>query len=275
MAAEIITPTDELSGLPLPIMPSRAFLPLNNPDVADWHHHWHPRLDPGLRTAAGMALRNCRIQLVERQFHNDSPKRYHRFFAGPTIPESEDEVFKIVVLATAGYIPRDAIDLRTGEPKIVRLNSTKYKMLKVALKITNVNEPGISHTSKLAYRNVRYGYEPIRDFLAEYCITQHVDMKNSFVDEFLHTQNNDRRQYLGQLFLAKRAEAAAEKVEEKFRLARKEKLINPNMPHPHELIKHKLGRPETRRELFPRLAAQLAINHGTTDLILRGDRAII
>jgi hypothetical protein len=281
MAAELITPVDEISGLPLPILPGEAILPINQPDIADWHHHFHPKEHPILKTTGGLALRNCRVQLVHRNFHNESPTRYHKFYDGPELPEEESEQFKLVVLACAGFLPEEAIDLRSGEPKVVHMDKKQdaqiRSVLRPAKSVSSVDPTDSTRSKIFQYRHVRYGYEPIRDFIAAYALEHDISHVNeSLVDEFLYTRDQERKRFLGHFLLAQKVEVTAEEVRSRYDTARNAGLLHPLMPPtPTTLLKHKLGTPHSREALFPRLAAQLAFAKGAIDLTIRGERAIV
>jgi hypothetical protein len=125
MAAEQATPTCEISGLPLPILPTE-------PDARalslyeDYHHHFHPRKSPELKGIDGKALRYSRGQLIARYLHT----RYHQLFEGPSLPATREEKFRSTVLACAGVVPRQAIDLsREGEYRIVTLSNRQFEQL--------------------------------------------------------------------------------------------------------------------------------------------------
>lgn len=135
MAAELETPIDELSGLPLPIAPHDV-LPTNNPDIANWHHHWHPSTDTRLLTPGGLAIRHSRVQLVEANHHNMGDRHrgkltYHDYYVGPPLPINENDEFAKCVLACAGYIPYEAIDLSSGEPKRVTMTQRQMDILRM------------------------------------------------------------------------------------------------------------------------------------------------
>lgn len=108
MAAEILTPTCETTGLPLPILPSEprirgAFL-FNRPN---YHHPHHPDSDPVLADSRGRALRGSRM--IKTPYANHL--FYHQTFVGPELPETDEEVFKTLVLNVAGVIPKEGIDI--------------------------------------------------------------------------------------------------------------------------------------------------------------------
>lgn len=263
MAAELVTPTDKLSGLPLPIVPDKQWYPYGRPDIADWHHSWHPRLAPELRSVGGLALRNCRLQLTARKFHNEGEHSYHKYYRGPELPDEEDEQFRLVVLSVAGYMPTRGIDLSGEAPREIDLTPRQLSILRKQ-----------DSDKEFAYRSFRYGYEPVRDFLSSYCIQNSIgDSRRTqlLVDEFLNTTDNDKRIYLGNLLLAKKSEIASEPIRELYVAAKNKGLLHPRMPHsPHTLVKYKFGTPEKRQKLFPYLVAQLCLQYGISNKVLVG-----
>jgi hypothetical protein len=281
LAQGLVTPVDAFSGIPLPILPTKNELPFNNSEVADWHHPFHPKEHPLLKTTGGLALRNCRVQLVHRNFHNESPMRYHRFFEGPIIPESEDEQFRTVVLASAGYIPTHAISTRSGEPQKVELSPLQTARLQQTLRKATPDDDCKCNDPhrKLAfeYRNIRYSYDRIRDFLSEYTVMQSTDhIPQLLIDEFLYTTDQRKRGDLGDKLLAQQADRAAENIEETYRFAQSHRQLHPLMPGTAtEFIQYKLGNKQSRQKLYLRLFGQLAFSHGVTGLTIRGERAII
>jgi hypothetical protein len=281
LAEGLITPIDEFSGIPLPILPTKNDLPLHDPDIADWHHPFHPKEHPLLKTAGGLALRNCRVQLVHRNFHNESPLRYHKFFEGPVIPESEDEQFRTVVLAAAGYIPRRAINTRSGEPEIVDLSPQQSARLRRTMRKAvpqddcKCDDP--RRKMSFEYRNLRYSYDLVREFLSEYMMMQSTaHLPEPLVDEFLHTKNSFKLVELGDRLLALQAEFTADKVESSYRSAQQRRQLHPLMPKTAtEFVHYKLGNKQSRQKLYPRLFGQLAFNYGLKGLTIRGGQAII
>lgn len=255
MAAELRTFTDLLTDLPLPIAPVEGIQVSARSDEGNWHHHFHPSSDPILvNTLGGRALRNSRVQRVDRNFHNYSQKAYHRFFTGPPIPDDENEQFRMVVLACAGYVPEEGVDLQGGEPKRVRLTQLQLQQLR---------QPGVGDDKQVAfgYRDLRYSYDAAREFFSHYALTRSIDhVDQSKIDEFLHTRDESRKRYLGHLLLAKKVDVAAEPVDEIYSQVRQAGLLHPLMPPaPNTLVRHKLGVSTQREKLFPRLAMQLSI----------------
>lgn len=281
LAGGLITPVDQFSGIPLPILPTKNELPFHNPDVADWHHPFHPKEHPLLKTAGGLALRNCRVQLVHRNFHNESPLRYHRFFEGPAIPESEDDQFRTVVLAAAGYIPERAISTRSGEPEIVELSPRQSARLRQMMRKATPSDDckcdDPRRKMSFEYRNLRYSYDRVREFLGEYMIMQSTEhLPEPVVDEFLHTTNRYKLEELGDRLLAMQTEFIADKIEQSYSVAKKSRQLHPLMPETAtEFVRYKLGNRRSRQQLYPRLFGQLAFSHGVPGLTIRGGQAII
>ncbi len=253
MSADRQTPTDVLSGLPLPIVPDENVrLPIDNPFVADLHHGFHPASHPDLQSLGGKALRHSRLQLVDKNYHNHTERSYHRFFEGPPIPVNPDEQFKICVLAAAGFVPDQGIDLSSGDPEIVELTpSQKIQLVEV--------DPD----DQYGRRELKYRYTPIHDFFVDYALGRDIThVKEKIIDEFVHTEHEDRAKYLGHFLIAQTAVVASDTVAEQYREVYDAGMLHPMMPsHPASLVKFKLGNDSQRVSLIPalkdRLVAQL------------------
>jgi len=135
VAAEVITPIDEVSRTPLPILP-QEHLPNDDPLIANRHHLWHPSFElRDMDTLGASALRHSRIQLVRATTHNirepnSSRLTYHDYFVGPPIPQTEQEQFDAIVLLCAGYIPHEAIDMSGDEPRRVEMTPKQRDILR-------------------------------------------------------------------------------------------------------------------------------------------------
>jgi hypothetical protein len=174
MAAELQTPTCEISGLPLPILPTepdaRALLLYE-----DYHHHFHPYNSPELKHLAGKAVRYSRGQEIPRYLHN----RYHQLFEGPPLPTASEEKFRLTVLACAGVVPRQAIDLsREGDYRIVTLDDEQFERL---------SAPHSIHIDRAFKANQAYKRRTIGRFFAAYAMQQNIRMavSESVVEQFL------------------------------------------------------------------------------------------
>lgn len=214
MAAELATPLDETTSIPLPIMP-RPDLPVvptgrmrNIERIADWHHPFHPRSALITEGVGAVAVRNCRVQWAE---YNDHHHKYHGAFVGPILPEGTDEQFYTVVLASAGYVPPEAITFgRFGKPLTKKLEEEQRNQL--------------WNSGQLRVGNAA----TVRDFMLAYTLERDFSgINESTIDEFLHTQDTNRRKELGGTLLAIAAYDAATPVKDIYKLSRKLHLLPP------------------------------------------------
>lgn len=130
MAAEILTPACEVTGLPLPILPNESrssetrFVNSQNNRGHNYHHLYHPDSDSMLADARGRALRGCRVMKTSFDAHTF----YHQTFAGPELPTTDEEVFKHIVLSVAGVMPKNGIDITAPYTWIERpIQDFEYK----------------------------------------------------------------------------------------------------------------------------------------------------
>jgi hypothetical protein len=159
------TPIDEISHLPLLIVPDERVLPVLRGEVenvhpsgsgpiADWNHVYHPRKQVLRVDEGGEALRNARLQLVLRDEQHNA---YHAAYEGPPLPETSADHFKHTVLSAAGYIPLRAMLFTPRGPKTVMLKPEQHKRL---------------HTSG----EVRTGsFTAVQRFMRDYVLAQPTD----------------------------------------------------------------------------------------------------
>lgn len=249
MAAELITPRDPEFGLPLPIAPSEDGPLPHEALEANWHHHWHPESHPVLQNLGGLALRHSRVQLVDPAYHNMGTRAYHRYYAGPVIPESPEEQFREVVLACAGLIPAKGLDMSGDEPREVWLSPRQVEIL---------------HTRDdrlpFDYRYFRYSYNEVREFLTDYVLSQELmHVRLGDIDEFLHTRRESVKRKLGEKLLREQVNTATQAVCPDYKRAFREGLLHPLMPRgPQPLVRYKLqGRQGVEEAVFPRLEIRL------------------
>jgi len=183
LAKEIITPACEVTDLPLPLFPaeprengalliSSAERLLQRP--TDLHHHWHPARELKSMGSQGEALRNCRVQQVSWGLHHLG---YHNVFKGPDVPNNKEDIFRKVVLSVAGVVPRQAIDIKRGDFKIIDLSQKQHNQLANRISIANS--------------------KPISRFFADFVASQ--DMKevvsSSEIEEFLDRRTTRVRKH--------------------------------------------------------------------------------
>lgn len=212
MAASLITPIEEVTGIPYPLYPSRELPPVpvgrarNIERIADWHHPFHPRQELIHGNLGDVAVRHCRIQWAE---YNDHHHRYHGAFIGPALPEEPVDQFRTVVLAVAGYVPQQAIGFDSrSRPIIKEICDSERKMLWDGRQIRVAN------------------LATARDFMLNYTLTRDFsDINLGTIDEFLHTTNLNRKKELGGTLLAIAAYQAAEPMENLYRSLRRSHLL--------------------------------------------------
>lgn len=234
MAAELVTPTDELTGLPLPIAP------VNNPVSPDWHHHWHPRDSAVLKSGGGLALRQSRLQRMDYRTHHLG---YHRTYEGPPLPLTPQEQFGAVIMSVAGYMPPEAIDFSAKEPRIVTLSEDQRRHLQ--------------ESSQLRFT----GHWVIKHFIKDYILSQPIDslnINNVTLDEFLHTNNPERRRELGHNLLSLFTDKATEPIDDLYYQARKRDMLPPGLPgSARRFTKSFLGPVKIRQRFVNNLYSQL------------------
>jgi hypothetical protein len=218
------TPYDELTGMPLPILPFERFIDVNPCPANEIspHHAAHPRdREELINTPNGDVTRTVRMQTVEGpggsveightvQPWHKTHQRYHYFCSGPEwLPATEDEQFTYNIWAGSLYVPRYGLDV-SGK-----------KMVKKKL-----NE----HQIELLHRGQIYVAEPgiLRNFLRNYVLErglQHIE--NKTIDEFVATPDVERKQRLGRKILALASELAAEPINSELHQARKIGYVHP------------------------------------------------
>jgi hypothetical protein len=236
MAAYELTPVDEI-GVPLPIAPPEMLLPKNSPE-ADWHHHMHPRKDPRLDDVGGFALRNARIQLSTYESHHH---RYHREFFGPPIPTTTEEKFGLTVLLAAGYLPNGVIDFRKSKTFLRQMRPDEKQRFWTSGELRTASD---TH---------------IRNFLTDYTLAQdisHVD--DSMIDEFLSTDDTERKRFLGHWLLAQAIEKATEPISGLYQHALRKARVGADKPTKvASLVAVQLGNVRRRDMLLPQLEQKL------------------
>lgn len=182
-----LTPTDETTGVTLPIISRRQLPPTgksndsNGVVIADWNHAYHPRERLIKGSPIEVALRNSRIEWVHRDDHNS----YHKEFFGHQVGD-EEQVLKQVIFSAAGFIPDKGLQYDgRKEAKIVDLNRRNRKALWQSGQVKVAH--GIS----------------IRDGLMDIALRRDFNgINESTIDEFLHTLDPKRRFVLGSNLLS-------------------------------------------------------------------------
>lgn len=247
MAATERAPVDEFTGLPLLIAPQCQPLPFEQPEIADPDHAWFPELNPILRTIAGKALRNCQLQQVERWLHNEK----HKSRLGPELPNDEVDILGRVVAACAGVMPREVEDFSGIEPVIRPATHQEWDFLHTP-----------SETDNFGYKYVFYRYDPIRIFLKDFAFRQKLDhIRDGLIDEFLCTQDQERKMKLGRFLISNAIAVAADPIRERYAQFRRAELLHPGMPQEVQTLigyKVQLSDPVKRTRLIDQYETVLA-----------------
>lgn len=210
MTEKLITPIDETTGVPLPIYPNPHLppvihLPAKNYELrGDWHHPFHPREALVKGSLGQQALRNCRVQWTEYREHHDGVG-YHETFAGPPLPESEEDIFKTVVFAAAKFLPDRALAFGgDGQASVVRLDDIGRHML--------LQDGIIKVPNRIA----------VRDFLLDYLARNGGlrEEQGKMVEKFLDAEGREDKQLLGRMLINLASRAATATIEPAYRRAR-------------------------------------------------------
>ena len=218
------TPLDRRSGLPLPIVavdPPRRHLVDQR---WDFHHNFHPEKmtlsSEGLR-----AVRLSRGQDLPRWLH----EHYHKFFAGPQLPGTTKEQFMTCVMACAGVIPHDVIDLsgRSG-PRVRRASRSEYGSL-----IKNVHYE--NKTKKDGGQRQR---DKIGKFFANYALEQNIRsvVSDSVIDQFMHSPDKRLRRRLGNKMLKAAMNVAVDPVRPLYQDVRHRGMMSGNLSDPWKVV---------------------------------------
>ena len=239
ISSEGLYPVDEY-GMPYALLPSQG----GKHESLTWEdedHAFYPRLAPELSDLGGDALRVSRVHEVVRWLHNRKHDVFR--FGLERFPKTEEEKYALLVLSCAGYLSRFAVDIaRKGlDPKIVYLDRPTYENLRgrqhMHLQTSSnfripANGPNPRRTQDLAKLK-------IGTFLTSYAKRQGLDhiKDESFVDEFLNTEDRLRRYALARIILEEASRVATDSVIPRFREALKDGLIREPVDDPFEVVR--------------------------------------
>jgi hypothetical protein len=232
----LVTPTDELTGLPLPLVPLNEL-----GEDADWHHHQHPRRSPLLKKdLGGSAVRQSRLQFYDYELHHSG---YHHTYLGPPLPETEEDQLATTIMSVAGYMPDFALDFQSSEPRIVKLKPEQRQRLQTS-------------------GEIRIGSEDVvKNFIKSYVLSQPIESVNInelTIEEFITTKDHERRRALGHNLLGLIIYKATEPINEVYCQAQKREMLLPGLPgNVRRFTKTLLGSHNGRRKLVNTLYKQL------------------
>lgn len=281
MAAELVTPTDELTGFPLPIIPSQRLMD-GEPIFTNWHHAYHPNSSDSLKGLGGRALRHSRIQLVDATNHNHSKESYHAIYKGFDMPDSSDldEQFRLALLGITGYIPRQGIDMGSASYGVRDLTEQEIVFLRqpaAIAPVTNeqlhkfiIDHDDCSITPKRAWRvlhhkrkrqaamsydHIHYSYDAAKSFFSDYVLSEErLDVSPKIMHQFmgaLALEQYEKAIGFGELIIQKATEATVQPVRPMYKQLHGQGLLHRLVPEdPAKIVKRKLGNHKKRQELL-------------------------
>lgn len=204
MAQEFLpTPTDEQTGLPLPLLlPEPAELAAAN---VNYHHHFFPARDLRLYYGVGgRTLRYSRGQTLPTWMHD----RFHQCFEGPPLPQRDEigEQFRLSVLACANVVGPYALDMSQDdvtEPVLLTPAQQAYISQSRHMHIESAFHP----------TRARRIHDHIGRFFALYALQQELGhVRPALIEEFLETPVAERKLEIGNLLLREAVQAAVDPV---------------------------------------------------------------
>jgi hypothetical protein len=205
--------TDEYTGLPLPILPVDNY----GSTFDDQHHAFFSEDQSAFANESGRVLRHSRLQYGPRKLHS----RYHGFFDGVAVPKDEVQRFGMAVLACAGYIPENAVDVRGSAPIIVTLTPEERLYLQSGDVI--YTERRMSSLTGRDMNNLNRGV-----YFMKHAMAQSFDhLKKNQLEEFVTTTDALRRLELGMFIVNQAFLRAVEPIEDLYRVAYKHGHIHP------------------------------------------------
>lgn len=137
------------------------------------HSHFYKRYwMNGPRKIETRAVRISRLQRVQMEFHNGTPKAFHKYFDGTAFPRDEKQSFGIAILNCAKYIAPFVVDMTSGAPEIVETTPHMRRVL---------HRPGV-----LTVERGRRTQRCIGQFLMQQATKQNFShVKESQLEQFL------------------------------------------------------------------------------------------
>lgn len=284
MAAELITPTDGVTGFPLPLVPSENLMDPSVRVFANWHHPFHPNSAPELQSLGGRALRHSRVQLVEAVDHNHSKESYHAVYDQPPLPAADNRhaQFMLALIGCLGYVPRQGLDIYSDGRPIRDLTAAEMDFLRQPAKAAPVTDTQLAQfiektdgvrprtawrilqrkrerQAALSYQNLRYSYDPIRHFFSDYVLSEEqLDLSPRVMKRFLSSKDEATLQGRGEFIIGRASEVAVDPIRSVYTALRTQGLLHNLTPeNPAKVVKNKLGSFEQRKRLYPLLQERI------------------
>lgn len=265
-----LTPIDEATGLPWCFAPNPYLPPAPKPNEpnydrsAEWNHQF-PKVEviyggnPVLEGLGRMALLNLRHQWVG---FNDHHIGYNPNFIGPLQPATTSRFAATIVMGLAGYVPEFSLDFSVSKPRERRLTPEERRFLWESGQLKVACESEVVH------------------YLFDYVFQQDVDhIRETEMDEFLHTFDLQRRIFLGHTLAAKIIERAVEPFNGVYATAHKQGLLQLRGPrsscvrpptHPRDLVKGMI----TSGRRFGKVYSELHKKLGSANRVRKMDQCM-
>ncbi len=192
-----------------------------------------------LNDEAGIALRHSRVQYLPRYWHD---RKHNIFFRNGVewLPESEGDKFALTVLSVAGYASRMALDLRGGEPKLVRMSSHIHDFVRGRKQLHIVER----YDEHLGYRTDAEPRDCIAKFFVQYIGKQALEgvVDEKYIDQFLYSESEEDRRNMGDYIIEAAIDLAVEPIRPKYRKALGKGLLRPRLSGATEAVTEVLPR---------------------------------
>ncbi len=261
-----VMPTDPLTGLPYPILPIDITSKTPRDCDRNYHHHFYFRTDPDLegdlrvngymvRTPeeiplefiSGLAVRMSRGQQLATGTHDEAHKRFR---AGPELPRTQADKFRIAALASASVTSQFALDFsRPAGKELVRMKRADreyfFESGSLIAEKHNIDRPA-QHRKAV-----------IGSFFLRYAAAQNLThVTDKVIDEFLNTTVMRRKIELGGLILSQAVEQSIEPILPVYANLNTLGMVPPARPRLRASVK-KLIRLRTSRQIVQALTLGL------------------
>lgn len=260
-------PTDPITGLPYAILPVESDYLGDDSIVVNYHHHFYNRRDPELEgeyrllpedfdnldaipleILAGFALRISRGQRLPGGTHQLGHRRYPR---GPVLPTTVNEKFIIAAKACSGIVSRWALDVTAPKSeRFVYMDDDVF---------AEVASPKLLCTERVYYdKPADHRRKVLGGFFLRHAAMQDLShISERIVDEFLHTQDDNRRRAVGNVILREAVEVSLAPVIPIYRELKAKGMVQPGRPEPRAMV-WKYVHPHRREAALSGLAQRLA-----------------
>lgn len=242
-------PTD-IIGVPRALIPSErlAIIPASSEESTGHHEFYLPGI-ARFHDLGSQALRSARILKAESAVHNTGPESFHQFYDISAGPHDKQNQSNILLLTLAGYIPKEGIDLWSGEPIIREFDEWEREIL-----------CEIDHNRELTFTGLRTERDVAANFIKKFVLEQSpVSIDPDILERFVSNPKIGLTRDEGHEVLRSNIHAAVEPVNAYYSQVRNEGLLHPMAPFSaEELVLRILGNEAGSERLLHPLRQRLA-----------------